>query len=113
MPWVKVPRVSWQRTSPAVITLEYMPGIKISDRALLKQSGAASSARKRERLRSAHLKVAPGPETRLPLTEDAVQLSTQLYHSSAVPALSCTPHLQHLSMATLLELEWPEQTPSI
>ncbi|MEM8777342.1 MAG: AarF/ABC1/UbiB kinase family protein [Cyanobacteria bacterium P01_G01_bin.49] len=28
--WVKVPRVYWRYTSPSVLTLEYLPGIKIS-----------------------------------------------------------------------------------
>ena len=48
--WVKVPRVYWRYTSPRVLTLEYMPGIKIShyegleaaglDRKLLAKLGA-------------------------------------------------------------------------
>ncbi|NEQ27158.1 MAG: AarF/ABC1/UbiB kinase family protein, partial [Microcoleus sp. SIO2G3] len=29
-PWVKVPRVYWRYASPRVLTLEYLPGIKIS-----------------------------------------------------------------------------------
>lgn len=37
--WVRVPVVSWQHTSPSVITLEYLPGMKISDVVSLKQSG--------------------------------------------------------------------------
>ena len=27
--WVQVPRVFWGRTSPRVITLQYLPGIKV------------------------------------------------------------------------------------
>ncbi|CCQ52784.1 ABC1 kinase family protein [Crocosphaera watsonii WH 8501] len=48
--WVKVPRVYWRYTSPRVLTLEYLPGIKIShyegleaaglDRKLLARLGA-------------------------------------------------------------------------
>ena len=48
--WVKVPRVYWKYASPKVLTLEYVPGIKIShyeaieaaglDRALLARLGA-------------------------------------------------------------------------
>ena len=48
--WVKVPRVYWRYASPRVLTLEYMPGIKIShyeaieaaglDRKLIAQLGA-------------------------------------------------------------------------
>ncbi len=48
--WVKVPRVYWGNTSPRVVTLEYLPGIKIShyealeaaglDRKILAQLGA-------------------------------------------------------------------------
>lgn len=48
--WVKVPRVYWRYTSPKVLTLEYLPGIKIShyeaieaaglDRKLLARLGA-------------------------------------------------------------------------
>lgn len=30
-PWVRVPTVHWRYTSPRVVTLEYMPGAKISD----------------------------------------------------------------------------------
>jgi predicted unusual protein kinase regulating ubiquinone biosynthesis (AarF/ABC1/UbiB family) len=37
--WVKVPRVSWQYTSPRVLTLEYLPGIKISNYEALEASG--------------------------------------------------------------------------
>ena len=50
--WVKVPRVYWRYTSPRVLTLEYVPGIKIShyeaietaglDRKALAQMGAKS-----------------------------------------------------------------------
>jgi predicted unusual protein kinase regulating ubiquinone biosynthesis (AarF/ABC1/UbiB family) len=48
--WVKVPKVYWRYTSPRVLTLEYLPGIKIShyealeaaglDRKLLAKQGA-------------------------------------------------------------------------
>jgi predicted unusual protein kinase regulating ubiquinone biosynthesis (AarF/ABC1/UbiB family) len=48
--WVKVPRVFWRNSSPRVLTLEYLPGIKIShyealeaaglDRKILAQLGA-------------------------------------------------------------------------
>lgn len=48
--WVKVPKVYWRYTSPRVLTLEYLPGIKIShyealeaaglDRKLLARQGA-------------------------------------------------------------------------
>jgi predicted unusual protein kinase regulating ubiquinone biosynthesis (AarF/ABC1/UbiB family) len=48
--WVKVPRVYWRYASPRVLTLEYLPGIKIShyealeaaglDRKLIAQQGA-------------------------------------------------------------------------
>jgi len=37
--WVKVPRVSWQYTAPRVLTLEYIPGIKISNYEALEASG--------------------------------------------------------------------------
>lgn len=30
-PWVKVPKVCWNLSSPAVLTLEYLPGIKITN----------------------------------------------------------------------------------
>ncbi|PSB29830.1 ABC1 kinase family protein [Chlorogloea sp. CCALA 695] len=53
--WVKVPRVYWRYTSPRVLTLEYVPGIKIShyealeaaglDRKLLARQGAESYLR--------------------------------------------------------------------
>ncbi len=29
VPWVEAPRVSWPHTSPRVITLEYLPGVKV------------------------------------------------------------------------------------
>lgn len=48
--WVKVPRIYWRYTSPKALTLEYLPGIKIShyeaieaaglDRKLIAQQGA-------------------------------------------------------------------------
>lgn len=37
--WVKVPRVYWRYTSPRILTLEYMPGIKISHYEALEAAG--------------------------------------------------------------------------
>lgn len=37
--WVKVPRVYWRYTSPRVLTLEYLPGIKISNYEALEAAG--------------------------------------------------------------------------
>ncbi|HEY9850310.1 MAG TPA: AarF/ABC1/UbiB kinase family protein [Leptolyngbyaceae cyanobacterium] len=37
--WVKVPRVYWRYTSPRVLTLEYLPGIKISHYEALETAG--------------------------------------------------------------------------
>lgn len=37
--WVMVPRVSWRYTSPRVLTLQYLPGIKISDYGALEVAG--------------------------------------------------------------------------
>ncbi|MGV0023483.1 ABC1 kinase family protein [Phormidesmis priestleyi] len=37
--WVKVPRVYWRYTSPRVLTLEYLPGIKISHYEALEAAG--------------------------------------------------------------------------
>ena len=37
--WVRVPRVSWRYASPRVLTLEYMPGIKISHYEALEAAG--------------------------------------------------------------------------
>ena len=37
--WVKVPRVYWRYTSPRVVTLEYAPGIKISNYEALEAAG--------------------------------------------------------------------------
>jgi len=37
--WVKVPRVYWRYSSPRVLTLEYMPGIKISHYDALEAAG--------------------------------------------------------------------------
>ncbi len=37
--WVKVPRVYWRYTSPRVLTLEYIPGIKISHYEALEAAG--------------------------------------------------------------------------
>lgn len=37
--WVSVPRVSWRYTSPRVLTLEYLPGIKISHYEALEAAG--------------------------------------------------------------------------
>jgi predicted unusual protein kinase regulating ubiquinone biosynthesis (AarF/ABC1/UbiB family) len=37
--WVKVPRVYWRYSSPRVLTLEYMPGIKISHYEALETAG--------------------------------------------------------------------------
>ncbi len=37
--WVKVPRVYWQYSSPRVLTLEYVPGIKISNYEAIEASG--------------------------------------------------------------------------
>lgn len=37
--WVQVPRICWQFSSPRVLTLEYIPGIKISNYEALEASG--------------------------------------------------------------------------
>ncbi len=37
--WVKVPRVYWRYTSPRVLTMEYLPGIKISHYEALESAG--------------------------------------------------------------------------
>ncbi|WP_371260810.1 ABC1 kinase family protein [Myxosarcina sp. GI1] len=37
--WVKVPRVHWRYTSPKVLTLEYLPGIKISHYEAIEAAG--------------------------------------------------------------------------
>ncbi|CDN11519.1 Ubiquinone biosynthesis monooxygenase UbiB [Richelia intracellularis] len=37
--WVKVPRVYWRYASPKVLTLEYLPGIKISQYSALEAAG--------------------------------------------------------------------------
>ncbi|MGL5082932.1 MAG: ABC1 kinase family protein [Microcoleaceae cyanobacterium] len=37
--WVKVPRVFWQYSSPRILTLEYVPGIKISNYEAIEASG--------------------------------------------------------------------------
>lgn len=37
--WVKVPRVYWRYTSPRVVTLEYLPGIKISHYEAIEAAG--------------------------------------------------------------------------
>ncbi|WP_267384832.1 ABC1 kinase family protein [Cyanobacterium sp. uoEpiScrs1] len=37
--WVKVPRVYWRYTSPRILTLEYLPGIKISHYKALEAAG--------------------------------------------------------------------------
>ncbi|KAI7839932.1 hypothetical protein COHA_006326 [Chlorella ohadii] len=37
--WVKVPRVYWQYSSPSVLTLEYMPGVKITNVAGIEAAG--------------------------------------------------------------------------
>ena len=37
--WVKVPRVYWRYTSPRILTLEYVPGIKISHYEALEAAG--------------------------------------------------------------------------
>lgn len=39
MDWVRVPRVFWRYTSPCILTLEYMPGIKISHYEALEAAG--------------------------------------------------------------------------
>lgn len=38
-PWAKVPRIYWRYSSRRVLTLEYLPGIKISDYAALEAAG--------------------------------------------------------------------------
>ncbi|OUL36215.1 hypothetical protein BV372_08390 [Nostoc sp. T09] len=37
--WVKVPRIYWRYTSPQVLTLEYLPGIKISQYEAIEAAG--------------------------------------------------------------------------
>jgi len=39
LPWVKVPKVYWNLTSEKILTLEYSPGIKVSDKSALIAKG--------------------------------------------------------------------------
>lgn len=39
VPWVRVPTVHWEYCSPRVLTLEYLPGVKISDAKRLEAAG--------------------------------------------------------------------------
>lgn len=41
--WVKVPKVFWQRTSSSVLTMEYLPGPKITDLKAIQKSGLDSN----------------------------------------------------------------------
>ncbi|PSC67309.1 putative aarF domain-containing kinase chloroplastic [Micractinium conductrix] len=43
-PWVKVPRVYWQHCSPSVLTLEYAPGVKITDITRIQAAGLDAPA---------------------------------------------------------------------
>ena len=40
-PWVRVPRVHWEATTTSVITLEFLPGTKITDVPTLTAAGAS------------------------------------------------------------------------
>ena len=37
--WVQVPRIYWRQTTPVVLTLEYMPGLKVTDKQGLLRAG--------------------------------------------------------------------------
>jgi predicted unusual protein kinase regulating ubiquinone biosynthesis (AarF/ABC1/UbiB family) len=39
VPWIKVPSVLWQYSSPEVLVLEYVPGVKINDGPALDRMG--------------------------------------------------------------------------
>lgn len=38
-PWIRVPRIYWEQTSPQVLTMEYTPGIKVNQVAELDSKG--------------------------------------------------------------------------
>jgi len=38
-PWVKVPKIRWDRTTNQVVTMEYVPGVKISDKKKIEAMG--------------------------------------------------------------------------
>ncbi|KAK9804460.1 hypothetical protein WJX73_004145 [Symbiochloris irregularis] len=42
-PWIRVPLVHWASTTSCIITLEYMPGTKITDLAALEASGVSGA----------------------------------------------------------------------
>jgi predicted unusual protein kinase regulating ubiquinone biosynthesis (AarF/ABC1/UbiB family) len=42
--WVRVPEVDWGLSSPQVLTMEYVPGVKISDVTALRAAGIDTSA---------------------------------------------------------------------
>ena len=46
-PWIKVPLVKWERVSPEVLTMEYVPGIKISDIDAIDEAGIDRKVNKR------------------------------------------------------------------
>ncbi|GAX86017.1 hypothetical protein CEUSTIGMA_g13432.t1 [Chlamydomonas eustigma] len=39
IPWVRVPIVYWEYSSPRVLTLQYLPGVRITDNARLNEAG--------------------------------------------------------------------------
>lgn len=39
IPWVKVPKVYWELTTPRILTMEYVPGIKINDYEAIERAG--------------------------------------------------------------------------
>ncbi len=39
IPWVKVPKVYWDLTTPRILTMEYVPGIKINDYEAIERAG--------------------------------------------------------------------------
>ena len=41
IPWVKVPKVYWNLSSPAILTLEYLPGIKITKSGKINNSNSS------------------------------------------------------------------------
>jgi len=43
VPWVRVPAVEWGLTSPTVLTLEYLPGVKITDVVRMRSDGLDQS----------------------------------------------------------------------
>jgi ABC1 atypical kinase-like domain len=89
-PWVRVPCIEWALSSPMVLTLEYLPGLKISDVPALRAAGLDTSAVARRATEAYLTQILCAPTGACRITS---RRSSRMLHAAA-PSLQQHEHMR-------------------